>query len=229
MSNKILRNMLRVAVPADVRRSLRQIQKSVVYFSRRQSIRIPVAAGRAIKIIVGAAMTHQKGWYSTNEQWLDITCEAHWQEVFKGKPLLSHVLAEHVFEHLTPDETRRALVLVASHMRIGGCIRIAVPDGYHPDPEYLRHVGVAGIGADASDHKQLLNSDSLMTYLYEAGFAPVLKEGYRRDGTLVQQPLDMKSGIVIRSRSNAKTMSGRAGWDFVDANTSLVVDATLPA
>jgi predicted SAM-dependent methyltransferase len=227
--NKLMHSMLKAAMPGSVRRELRLAQKAVVYLSRRQSIRFPVAANRPLQIIVGAAMTHQEGWYSTNEQWLDITREDHWREVFHGKALLTRVLAEHVFEHLTPDETRRALGLVARHMRSGGRIRIAVPDGYHPDPTYLRHVGIGGIGADAEDHKQLLNCDSLMQYLREAGFSADLKEGYRRHGELVQTPLDLDDGLVVRSRSNASTMAGRAGWDFADANTSLVVDGMRQA
>jgi predicted SAM-dependent methyltransferase len=222
-----MRNVLKSAVPGSVRREMRQMQKSVVYFARRQGIRIPVAVGKPIRIIVGAAMTHQAGWYSTNEQWLDITRAEDWRRIFGGKPLLTHVLAEHVFEHLTAAETRAALGHVARHMRPGGRIRIAVPDGYHPDPTYLRHVGIAGIGADAEDHKQLLNCDSLARYLDGAGFTAELKEGYRSDGSLVQTPLDPGLGLVIRSRSNAVTMAGRAGWDFVDANTSVIVDGTL--
>lgn len=223
------RNTLKAAIPSGVRRAIRRMQKAVVYFSRRQIIRLPVVRDGPIRIIVGAAMTRQDGWYSTNEQWFDITNEAHWLHVFRRKVLLTHVLAEHVFEHLTPDETRTALRHVARHMRTGGRIRIAVPDGYHPDATYLRHVGVGGIGPDAADHKQLLNSDTLMQYLQEAGFVPVLREGYRRDGELVQQPLEPEVGQVIRSRSNPKNMAGRAGWDFLDANTSLVVDGVLRA
>lgn len=227
--NSLIKNVLKAAVPGSVRREMRHAQKAVVYFSRRQGIRIPVAAGSSLRIIVGAAMTRQEGWYSTNEQWLDIANPDDWRRIFRGKALLTHVLAEHVFEHLTQDETREALALVARHTRPGGRIRIAVPDGYHPDPTYLRHVGIAGIGADAADHKQLLTCDSLMRFLEEAGFAAELKEGYRRDGQLVQLPLDQDLGAVVRSRSNAKTMAGRAGWDFVDANTSLVVDGMLRA
>ena len=228
MSN-IIRRLLKAAVPRGLRRIIRHMQKAVVYFSRRQAIRIPVASSTPIKIIIGAAMTYQDGWYSTNEQWLNIAREGHWQRVFQGKALLTHVLAEHVFEHLTPDETRQALRLVAQHMHPGGHIRIAVPDGYHPDPAYLLHVGISGIGADAEDHKQLLNCDLLIKYLREAGFAPELKEGYCRSGKLVQQPLSAEVGLVIRSRSNARTMAGCDGWDFLDAETSLVVDGRLRA
>lgn len=182
-----------------------------------------------MKIIVGAAMTHQAGWYSTNEQWLDITRAGDWERVFHGKVLLTHVLAEHVFEHLTPDETRQALSLVAKHIVRGGKIRIAVPDGYHPDQSYRRHVGIAGIGADAEDHKQLLNSDTLTQFLEEAGFSTEMLEGYRNSGELVQKPIDPASGTVIRSRSNAQTQAGREGWEFVDAETSLVIDGIRQA
>lgn len=202
----------------------RGMQKSVVYELRRQKIRVPVIARMPIKIIVGAAMTSQAGWYSTNEQWLDITRAQDWNRVFQGKALLTHALAEHVFEHLTEDETRQALGLLWQHMLPGGRIRIAVPDGYHPDSTYIRHVGVAGIGADAADHKQLLNMDTLCRYLEEAGFVTEILEGYRSNGELVQKLIDPSSGLVVRSRSNARTMAGRAGWDFVDANTSLIID-----
>ncbi len=224
MMKRVAKNLLKTLLPVGLRQRLRLAQKSVVYFSRRQGIRIPVAASQPIKIIVGAAMTHQAGWYATNEQWLDITRGTHWQRVFHGKALVTHVLAEHVFEHLTPDETRSTLRNMAKHMVPGGRVRIAVPDGYHPDPSYIRHVGIAGIGADAEDHKQLLNSDSLRQYLEEAGFQATLQEGYQSDGVLVQTALQGEHGLVVRSRSNARTMAGRAGWAFIDADTSLVVD-----
>jgi len=223
----IFRNLLKVTIPISLRQKIRIIQKAVVYYLRRQSIRVPVAFGKPVKIIIGAAMTHQAGWHSTNQQWLDIVREDHWQRVFRGKALLTHVLAEHVFEHLTANETREALRLVALHMRPDGHIRIAVPDGYHPDPVYLLHVGIAGVGADAEDHKQLLNCDLLMKYLSEAGFTPELQEGYRDNGELVQRSMTEENGLVIRSRSNSKAKASRVGWDFVDAQTSLVVDGRL--
>ena len=208
-----MKSLLKIILPVELRYRLRQAQKAVVYFSRRQRIRIPIACNAPLKIIVGAAMTREPGWYSTNEQWLDITQSSDWKRVFGGKALLSHVIAEHVFEHLTPSQTRQALDLIAKHMLPGGRIRIAVPDGYHPDTTYLKHVGIAGIGADAADHKQLLNSDSLKSFLQDAGFDAELMEGYLKNGTLVQKPLDSAGGMISRH-----------GWEFVDANTSLVID-----
>jgi predicted SAM-dependent methyltransferase len=77
---------------------------------------------------------YQQGWYSTNQQWLDITKRSDWDKVFQGKRLITNVVAEHVFEHLTYDECRQALANMSAHMVDRARIRIAVPDGYHPGP-----------------------------------------------------------------------------------------------
>ena len=54
----------------------------------------------SVNLILGAALTNQKGWFSTNEEWLDICKEDHWNRLFKSKKRVKRVLAEHVFEHL---------------------------------------------------------------------------------------------------------------------------------
>ena len=220
----MIKNFFKKILPNSIRYRFRQYQKIAVYFWRRQRIRLPVATGSNIKIIIGAAMTSQKGWFSSNEQWLDITKPEDWRKVFRGKVLITHVLAEHVFEHLTEQGMYLALRLVNQHMKIGGKIRIAVPDGYNPDSKYIRHVGIGGIGADAEDHKQLINCDILIKALNASGFLPKLVEGYRDNGELVLMPIDIDSGTIVRSRSNFLSMASRSGWEFPDANTSLIVD-----
>ena len=87
---------------------VRQTIKSLKYRYRRLAISRPVSRGEKIRIIIGAAETFQDGWYSTNERWLDVTDPADWQRIFNGKRLITHVVAEHVFEHLTHDDCRRA-------------------------------------------------------------------------------------------------------------------------
>lgn len=219
-----LKNVAKNILPLSARQALRNLQKRVLYTYRRFAIIRPIYFSEPMKIIVGAAMTSNDGWYSTNEQWLDITNESDWKKIFRGKSLLTHVVAEHVFEHLTQDECDQALHLIASHMKSGGRIRIAVPDGAHPDPEYLRHVGINGIGADASDHKQLLTMSTLSAMLGNAGFEAQPLEGYVPGGDLLQKPYDINDGYIYRSRANSINMATRNGWDFVDANTSLIVD-----
>lgn len=220
----MIKRVAKRLLTADTRRWLRQSEKRVRYEYRRQRIRLPVTLGRPVRIIVGAALTHQKGWYSTNEQWLDIASEACWASVFKGKALLTHVVAEHVFEHLSESQARRALALIHRHMVPGAMIRIAVPDGYHPDPLYRAQVGIAGKGPDAEDHKQLLNADSLRQLLEDSGFTAKHLEGYRADGRLLQSAIDERDGCILRSRSNPANMRDVAGWDYLDANTSLIMD-----
>ncbi|WP_333592186.1 hypothetical protein [Brevundimonas sp.] len=218
-----MRAIVKALIPAPVRQRLRLARKSVRYAYRKARIRGAVRRNAPLKIIVGAAETWRPGWYSTNEQWLDITSAKDWEETFAGRPLLTHVVAEHVFEHLTHDEAAQALRLIARHLQPGGRIRIAVPDGFHPDPTYIRHVGIGGIGDDAADHKQLLNADVLRGLITDAGFKATLVEGFERDGRLVQTPWREEDGYVWRSRQNPST----AVFDFVDAETSLIVDGVL--
>jgi len=221
---KMFKMILKSTLSANLRSKIRAAQKNIVYFWRRQFIRVPIAFNMPLKIILGAALTRQPGWYSTNEQWLDITQISNWQNVFCGKKRIASVLAEHVFEHLTPEETHLALSFISHHMVPGGRIRIAVPDGFNPDVNYVKHVGIGGIGPDAADHKQLLNNETLQSFLQGVGFQTEVMEGYLRTGELVQKPLDIAHGFVFRSRSNKLVGSDKLGWSFKDANTSLVVD-----
>lgn len=214
---------LKRSLPTWLKSPARRAIKRVKYRWRRWRIAGPVSRGEPLKIIVGAAETHQDGWYSTNEDWLDVTKAEDWRAVFKGRRIVTHVLAEHVFEHLTRDECRVALALVGGHMEKGGRIRIAVPDGNHPDGDYLRHVGVGGAGDDAADHKQLLTVETLSALMTEAGFRTDHVEGYDARGRLIRKNHSAEDGFVYRSRANA-TPESRKRWGFVDAGTSLIVD-----
>ena len=203
---------------------MRKAIKVARYSYRFVLILIVVRFRQEIKIIVGAAETSQKGWYSTNEQWLDITKEKEWNRVFGGKEILSSVVAEHVFEHLSPGESRLALQQVYKHLRPNGRIRIAVPDGYHPNKDYLSHVGIDGSGADAADHKQLLTADILSTQLEAVGFISEMVEGYTRAGKLIEIIYSKSDGFILRSRLNEVIREKIEGWDFPDSHTSLIMD-----
>ena len=214
---------LKRSLPTQLKKPVRRVIKYFKYRWRRWRIAGPISRGERLKIIVGAAETHQDGWYSTNEDWLDITKAEHWRDVFKGRRIVTHVLAEHVFEHLTRDECRIALAHIGKHMEKGGRIRVAVPDGNHPDNDYLAHVGVGGIGDDAADHKQLLTIETLNALMTEAGFRTDHIEGYDEQGLLIRKDYSAEDGFVCRSRANAPPEI-RKRWGFTDAGTSLIVD-----
>jgi predicted SAM-dependent methyltransferase len=209
-------------LPASLRRMIRGVIKKIRYRFRLYKIQSAIRKSNGLKIIVGAAESHQKGWFSTNEQWLDITKEIDWIRLFRGKTILTHVVAEHVFEHLTPNETHKALCNICRHLNDGGRIRIAVPDGYNPSEEYIEHVRVGGRGDDAADHKQLMDQDSLKKYLMDAGLSSIeVVEGHDKDGFLTSNSWSSENGYIRRSRQNEDSVD----WGFPDASTSLIVDA----
>lgn len=215
--------MIKNILPKPFKVAARSLLKRVKYKYREFNIKKPISRNENIKVILGAAETFSLDWYSTNESWLDITNASHWQNVFKGKQLISHAVAEHVFEHLTYEEAFVALKLIYTHLIPGGRIRIAVPDGYNTNEMYLKHVGINGIGDDAADHKQLLNSDALKILLEQAGFRFELVEGYKKDGQLIQTDYSPEDGYIRRSRLNSRP-EDRLVWPFPDSETSLIVD-----
>lgn len=76
---------------------------------------------------------------------------------FLNKYKIRHIIAEHIFEHLTQEEMIKAISNLNSFMEIGSRIRIAIPDGYNPSTKYIKNVDINGCGPGAEDHKQLLN------------------------------------------------------------------------
>jgi|LauGreDrversion4_1035100.scaffolds.fasta_scaffold164800_1 predicted SAM-dependent methyltransferase len=213
-------NLLKRLLPEFVRFKLRTFEKAIKYSFRKIIIQFPIFFNRPMKVIVGAALTYQRGWYSTNQQWLDISNPNDWNKVFKRKQLITNILAEHVFEHLSLKDLKIAINLIHSHMKKGGILRIAVPDGYNSNLTYLKNVGINGIGPDASDHKQLFNYDTLHSILKNAGFRPSLVEGFNKKGRLNLKKWEASEGYVRRSRKNNKIICS-----YTDENTSLIVDA----
>ena len=216
----MIKKIIKQIIPKPLRQELVLLRKKTRYSIRKHILRLALKGNAPLKIIVGAAETHQSGWLATNEQWLDITNERHWKQFFGNENRISHVVAEHVFEHLTNEEASRALNYMFERLTKNGRIRIAVPDGYNPNKEYIKHVEIAGIGDDASDHKQLLNLDTLTRLIEQAGFAAQHVEGFTKEGELVQVSWSSEDGFIRRSRQN----NTQEKWQFPDAATSLIID-----
>ena len=219
----LLKNFYRL-LPKFLRLNFRRILKFFLYKYRFLNLKLSVYFRKDIKLILGAALTSQKGWFSTNEEWLDASNSKHWQRIFHNKNSVSNILAEHVFEHLSVEEMKKSINLIYVYLKRSGTLRIAVPDGNHPDPTYRLNTGIRGIGPDASDHKQFIKFEFIKNLLEESGFESKLREGYLNDGNLIQSKIESELGFIKRSRSNI-LLNAKEGLDFVDSNTSLIIDS----
>ena len=179
---------------------------------------------RPLKVIIGAAGKSQTGWIPTEVEFLDVRKpEKGWEQFFAKHPI-DALLAEHVWEHLTPQEGVISAKLCFKHLRPGGHFRVAVPDGFHPGPEYFALVKPGGVGPGADDHKVLYNHLTLAQLLDEAGFEVVLLEYHDAYGQFHYQKWDPADGLIRRSREfDPRNKNGELRY------TSLIVDAYKPA
>jgi predicted SAM-dependent methyltransferase len=132
-------------------------------------------------------------------------------------------LAEHVWEHLG---SRQAIIANANcfeFLRPGGRLRIAVPDGFHPDPAYIEYVRPGGTGAGADDHKVLYNYKLISEELKNVGFEFRLLEYWDENGQFHFQEWSSEDGHISRSkRYDPRNQDGSLTY------TSLIVDAIKP-
>jgi predicted SAM-dependent methyltransferase len=89
-----------------------------------------------LKIVVGAGGIYDEGWISTDKDNLNLLKESDWKRLFT-KNLISLILAEHIWEHLTEEDSCTAARNCYRYLRRVGHLRIAVPDGINPDPKYI--------------------------------------------------------------------------------------------
>ena len=226
----IMLNLYRCFLSKEQRILVKKLFKFFYYKYRFIKLKIFLdLSNKHVNLILGAALTKQKSWFSTNQEWFDIAQKSHWDRLFNAnkspsKNRVKRVLAEHVFEHLTLDEMRNAINLIYNNMIYEGSLRIAVPDGNNPNQEYRNHCGINGIGADASDHKQFITFELLRDEVEKIGFKCQLIEGYLKNKKLISTPFNRELGDVIRSRSNQTYIHPKEGWGFIDSNSSLIVD-----
>ena len=132
-------------------------------------------------------------------------------------------LAEHVFEHLTAAEAALAARNCLNYLKQEGYLRIAVPDGYFPDPAYIEHVRPMGSGPGAHDHKILYTYKTLSDLFASCGFKVTLLEFWDEQGKFHYTPWSAEGGLVRRSRWH----DPRNNEEEI-TYTSLILDAKKP-
>jgi len=178
---------------------------------------------RATKVIIGAGGKSYDGWVSTDIQNLNITKRSDFEKYWNSDTIEAF-LAEHVWEHLTEEEGKVAFNNCYDFLKTGGYLRLAVPDGYNPNPDYIKHVKPRGTGAAAEDHKILYNYHLLSDLLSQVGFKVDMLEYWDEKGQFHFNDWDILDGFIKRSKDHDERNSeGSLNY------SSLIVDAVKPS
>lgn len=179
--------------------------------------------GEPIRLVIGSGHTTFQSWYSTDIAVLDITSPSSWSALLE-KETVDTLLAEHVWEHLSAEDGSKALQNCFDYLKPGGVLRLAVPDGYHPSPEYINYVRPGGTGPGASSHLMLYNYRALKEALERCGFAVDLLEYFDEYGKFTERSWRAEDGLIRRTAHHDKR-NLKSPLSY----TSLLVDAIKPA
>ena len=183
---------------------------------RRTGHRLRLA--RATKVIIGASGTTMPGWVSTDVDTLDLCAFKSFSRIWsdRGSPISCGTCLG-AFGRVCALE---AVKNCSGFLAPCGRLRVAVPDGNHPDPKYIEYVRPGGTGPGCDDHKRLFTVSTLCDLINEGGLVPVPMEWWDSDGNFHKEVWNVEDGLVTRSA------------DYDERNkivplsyTSLIVDA----
>jgi len=194
---------------------LRQSHVKARYY---RNIRFEIRKKKKLNVGSGS-VEFDKEWFSCDIDQLDITKRREWVKLL-GNSKVTNIFAEHVWEHLSYEDTNLANKNCYIFLKKNGRLRIAVPDGYHPNKDYIDYVKPNGNGIGSDDHKILYNYNSLSQKLKEAGFKTELLEYWDETGKFHFQDWSNDGGKVNRSRRfDSRNINGKLNY------TSLIIDA----
>lgn len=174
------------------------------------------------RIIIGAGHVHYDGWVSTEIGHLNLLDVDTFRRYFQAEGnCVDAFLCEAVFEHLPVEKLLDAARLCHRFLKPGGYIRAAVPDGYHPDPDYIACVKPGGWGSGADGHLSLFTYEQFVLLFVGAGFRPVrLLEWWGQDGRFHARPWSTTQGPIDRCLAHdPRNQDSRPHY------TSIIIDA----
>jgi predicted SAM-dependent methyltransferase len=174
-----------------------------------------------LRIVIGASGYYDPGWVPTERSYLDLLKPADWERFFKPASI-DAMLAEHVWEHLSPEDGLFAARVCYAYLKPGGYLRLAVPDGLHPSPEYIEWSRVGGKppGMSGNGHQALYTYRTFGELFRAAGFNVRLYEYFNEDGRFVAEYWNPADGTIRRSRAlDKRNRSGGLVY------TSIIMDA----
>ena len=177
---------------------------------------------KRIRIIVGSESLFKFGWICTDIEYLNLLKEENWSEYFQDN-IIDAILAEHVWEHLSSNEAKTAAYICFKYIKPGGYLRVAVPDGNHPNQNYIEKVRPGGSGAGADEHKALYTYEKFSKIFEEMGFHIDLLEYFDENKKFHFKFWNPRDGKIIRSkRFDPRNKHGNLNY------TSLIIDAYKP-
>ena len=163
----------------------------------RGKLRAEIQAANPLQVDLGAGYHSYEGWVATDYPIFDATNADHW-EFFFGTRKVDKFLSEHVFEHLTYMQVETTIALAARYLKEGGTFRIAVPDGFNPDMDYIEW---SKPGPISDDHKIFWDFGNLTKVLERHGFRVDLIDYYTFDGKFMSRDFDYTNGNIRRSKT----------------------------
>jgi predicted SAM-dependent methyltransferase len=172
-----------------------------------------------LRLVIGASGKYDAGWLPSDIGFLNLLNDDHWRACFDTASI-DAMLAEHVWEHLTIEQGLAAAQRCFHYLKPGGYLRVAVPDGFHPDAKYIDSVKPGGDGPGADDHKVLYNHGTFAKIFEKAGFQVSLLEYFNSKGEFNFADWDLEDGKINRSsRFDARNSNGALEY------TSIILDA----
>ena len=224
-----------------VRHAAAKSRRMYYRFFGQRWLKRKLAASESRRIVLGAWSKFDPGWIPTQQDFLDLTKPTQWSEYFEPNSI-DALLAEHVWEHITPEQGLAAAQTCHTYLKPGASLRVAVPDGLLPDPGYVDLVKADALnptpgdatdaGGNSANHKALYTYKTLTTLFERAGFRVVLYEYFDEQGAFHCQDWDAKGGTITRSKrfdprnKNSRLASVYPGtMDDYLAYSSLILDA----
>lgn len=177
------------------------------------------AKQRPCRIVIGASGHFQPGWIPTDIHLLNLLAPKLWTE-YLAEQSVDAFLAEHVWEHMSESDGIIAARTCHRFLRPGGYLRVAVPDGFHPDPAYIDWVKPGGVGPGCDDHHVLYNHRTFTAIFETAGFDVKLLEYFDERSQFHFIDWNPDDGRIERSsRFDERNIGGKLNY------TSLMLDA----
>lgn len=164
----------------------------------RRKIRESLTHYQKLRLVIGAGGVDVPGWILTDLPMLDALDSEHWARIFDFDSI-DRILMEHVIEHWYEDQFRHFLKIVSPYLAKNAFIRVAVPDGLHPNAEYITYVRPGGVGFGADDHKVLYDYEIMSHILAAQGYDCRLLEYFDKKGEFHALTWDTEDGMIRRS------------------------------